>query len=120
MDGMGVFRYYRDSTFNALKLVEDATEKHGLTLIETALRWIVHHSGLKVKDGNDGIIIGVSSKEQLANNLDNIEKGPLPEEVVQSLDEAWKISKVDMVPYWHGTVEYHYNPQEVLYGPGAK
>lgn len=44
---MGVFRYYRDSTFNALKLVEDATEKHGLTLIETALRWVVHHSGLK-------------------------------------------------------------------------
>lgn len=101
-------------------MIEDAVEKHGLTMIETALRWMVHHSGLKIKDGNDGIIIGVSSKEQLDNNLDNIEKGPLPEDVLKSLDEAWRISMVDAVPYWHGTVKYEYDPKQVLYAPGAK
>lgn len=95
-------------------------EKHGLTMIETALRWTTHHSALKVTDGNDGIIIGVSSIEQLGNNLDNLEKGPLPEDLVKSLDEAWNISKIDSVPYWHGEVKYHYDPRQVLYAPGAK
>ncbi|KAF3765239.1 aflatoxin B1 aldehyde reductase-like protein [Cryphonectria parasitica EP155] len=113
-------RYYRDSTFNALRVIEQAVEKHGLTIIETALRWIVHHSGLQIKNGNDGIIIGVSSREQLGNNLDNIEKGPLPDDVIKSLDEAWQISKIDAVPYWHGNVEYQYDTKQVLYAPGAK
>ena len=37
-------RYFRESTFKALQLAESAVEKHGLTLIETALRWVVHLS----------------------------------------------------------------------------
>ncbi|KAK7733009.1 hypothetical protein SLS53_008338 [Cytospora paraplurivora] len=113
-------RYYRDSTFQALQVIEGAAEKHGLSLVETALRWVVHHSELKVKDGNDGVIIGVSSADQLGNNLDALEKGPLPEDVVKSLDEAWRISKVDTVHYWHGEIEYHYDPKQVLFAPGAK
>jgi aflatoxin B1 aldehyde reductase len=59
-----------------------------LTLLETALRWCVHHSALKVKDANDGVVIGVSSLKQLEGNLRDLEKGPLPEEVVQVLDQA--------------------------------
>lgn len=114
-------RYFRDSTFQALQTIEQAVEKHGLTMIETALRWVVHHSALRVTDGgNDGVIIGVSSLEQLGGNLDNLEKGPLPEDLVRSLDEAWRISKVDAVPYWHGEVKYHYDPRQVLFAPGAK
>ncbi|KAK0762480.1 hypothetical protein N5P37_005296 [Trichoderma harzianum] len=113
-------RYFRDSTFESLKLVEEAAEKAGLTLIEIAMRWTVHHSGLKIKDGNDGIIIGVSSIAQLENNLDNAEKGPLPEEVVKALDEAWAISKAESTNYWHGDLEYTYDPIKVLFGEGAK
>jgi aflatoxin B1 aldehyde reductase len=113
-------RYFNDPTFDSLKLIEDATAKHNLTMVETALRWMVHHSQLKVKDGNDGIIIGVSSIAQLENNLDNLEKGPLPEEVVQALDQAWMISKTQSVVYWHGELKYGYNPQQVLFAPGAK
>lgn len=113
-------RYFHESTFEAIRLIEAATEKHGLTMIETALRWIVHHSALKIKDGSDGIIIGVSSVEQLESNLDNLEKGPLPEDVVQTLDAAWQISKVDTTNYWHGDVVYGYNTQEALFGAGAK
>lgn len=113
-------RYFRDSTFQALQTIEQAVEKHGLTMIETALRWTVHHSALKVKDGNDGIIIGVSSREQLEDNLNNLEKGPLPEDLLKSLDEAWLISKAESVHYWHGEVHYHYEPKQVLFAPGAK
>jgi aflatoxin B1 aldehyde reductase len=88
-------RYFNDATFAALSIVEKAAEKHELTLLEIALRWVVHHSELKTraKGGNDGVIIGVSSFKQLEGNLKDLEKGPLPEEVVKALDEAWLVAK---------------------------
>ncbi|KXX76608.1 Aflatoxin B1 aldehyde reductase member 2 [Madurella mycetomatis] len=86
-------RYFRGGTFRTLQVVERAVEKVGLTMIETALQWAVHHSALRVKDGNDGVIIGVSSIEQLEGNLTDLERGPLPDEVVEALDEAWAVSK---------------------------
>jgi aflatoxin B1 aldehyde reductase len=89
-------------------------------MIETALRWVVHHSKLRTTNGNDGIIIGISSVDQLENNLDNLEKGPLPDEVVQALDQAWEFSKADTPNYWHGELEYGYNVHEALFGAGAK
>ena len=35
----------------------------------------------------------MSSVKQLEGNLKDLEKGPLPEEVVKTLDEAWLIAK---------------------------
>jgi aflatoxin B1 aldehyde reductase len=113
-------RYFKDNTFRALQVVEKAVEKAGLTLIETALRWVEHHSALKVTDGNDGIIIGVSSIEQLDGNLTDLEKGPLPEEVVKALDEAWAINKADTVVYWHRDLKYTYDTREALFGAESK
>lgn len=113
-------RYFTDGTFNALKIVEQAAEKSNLTMIELALRWMVHHSGLKVTDGNDGIIIGVSSVDQINSNLDNIEKGPLPEEAVKALDAAWEAARQESSPYWHGELKYGYDTYQTLFAPGAK
>ena len=116
-------RYFRDSTFEALRTVERAVEAHGasgLTMIETALRWAVHHSKLRVRDGNDGIIIGISSYAQLDGNLDAIEKGPLPDDVVEALDRAWRIAKPDAPNYWHKELEYTYDTKEALFGQGRK
>lgn len=95
-------RYFKKGTFDALKIVEDAAQKHNLTLLEIALRWTVHHSELntRVKGGNDGVIIGVSSFGQLEGNLADLEKGPLPEEVVQALDEAWLVAKATAPTYF--------------------
>jgi aflatoxin B1 aldehyde reductase len=61
----------------------------------------VHHSALAVKNGNDGVIIGVSSLGPLTGNLRDLEKGPLPEEVVKVLDQAWAINKGTAPRYWH-------------------
>ena len=94
-------RYFKDSTFEALRIVEPVAEKHGLTLVETAVRWVINHSALNIKDGNDGIIIGVSSLSQLDQNLKDCEKRPLPKEVLDALDEAWLVTKVDTPNYWH-------------------
>jgi aflatoxin B1 aldehyde reductase len=109
-------RYFRNANFDALALIEPVVKKNGLTMIETAFRWLVHHSKLHIKDGDDGIIIGVSSIEQLKNNLKDLEKGPLPEEVIKVLDEAWLIAKSTTVDYWHLDLKYGYDTQKALFG----
>jgi aflatoxin B1 aldehyde reductase len=95
-------RYFKNSTFEALRLVEGVAQKHNLTLLEIALRWCIHHSELKtrIKGGNDGVIVGVSSFSQLEGNLADLEKGPLPDEVVQTLDEAWMVAKATAPVYF--------------------
>jgi aflatoxin B1 aldehyde reductase len=108
-------RYFKDETFKALQIVENAVDKHGLTLVETALRWCVHHSALKVKDGNDGVIVGVSSLSQLKSNLAALEKGPLPQDVVDAVDQAWLISKPATPNYWHLELKYTYDTQAALF-----
>ena len=110
-------RYFRDATFDALRLIEETAQKHNLTLLEIALRWCVHHSALKIKNGGrDGIIIGVSSLSQLEGNLRDLEKGPLPDEVVETLDEAWQITKGTTPNYWHLDLKYGYDTQAALFG----
>ena len=110
-------RYFRDTTFEALAMIEKVADKHNLTLLEIALRWVMHHSALNIaKDGGDGIIIGVSSQSQLESNLRDLEKGPLPDEVVQVLDQAWIHAKALSPPYWHGELKYSYNTTAALFG----
>ena len=103
-------RYFKDATFDALRLIEPVVQKHNLTMLETAIRWCVHHSALKMTNGGtDGVIIGVSSHQQLESNLKDFEEGPLPEEVVKVLDNAWLITKPTTPNYWHGNLKYTYD-----------
>ena len=111
-------RYFKDATFDALRLIEATAQKHNLTMLEIGLRWCTHHSALKMqKGGRDGVIIGVSSFAQLESNLKDLEKGPLPEEVLKALDEAWLVAKPTTAQYWHLDLEYKYDTQRVLFGP---
>jgi aflatoxin B1 aldehyde reductase len=81
-------------------------------MVEVALRWMVHHSALDILNGNDGIVTGASTVEQLKSSLTDLEKGPLPKEVVDVLDAAWEITKSESKPYWHGNLEYTYGYDE--------
>jgi aflatoxin B1 aldehyde reductase len=85
-------RYWNDTFFGALELVKPVTDKNNLTLSEVALRWISHHSALS-KQYNDAVIIGASSVGHLDQNLKDFEKGPLPQDVINILDEAWAFVK---------------------------
>ncbi|PLB44237.1 Aldo/keto reductase [Aspergillus steynii IBT 23096] len=109
-------RYFKSSIFGALELLEPLVAKHGLSLVEVALRWCIHHSALRVLDGNDGIITGFSSLGQLESNLDAMEKGPLPEELVGALEQVWYMVKADASKFWHGNLIYQYDTQEALFG----
>jgi aflatoxin B1 aldehyde reductase len=75
-------------------------KKHGLSEAECALRWITNHSLLKREFG-DAIIIGASSASQLEENLVNLEKGPLPDDVVKALDEGWDAVRGVCAKYFH-------------------
>lgn len=113
-------RYFKDFIFQVFKIVEEVVEKVGIMFIEVVLRWVVYYLVLNIKVGNDGVIIGVSSYEQLNGNLMDLEKGLLLEEVVKVFDEVWKVNKVDMVNYWYGEVKYGYDMREVFFGVGVK
>ncbi|KAG0220617.1 Aldo/keto reductase [Mortierella sp. GBAus27b] len=90
-------RYWNDLFFESIKKMETTVKEHSLTLVESALRWITHHSGL---GPNDGIVIGASSLDHLESNLNDLEKGPLPQEVVDAFDEAWEHVRVACPPYF--------------------
>lgn len=93
-------RYWKEAYFKALESIEAVSEKHGLTLAEVALRWMTHHSYLKREYG-DTVIIGASSVAHIKQNLLDLEKGPLPEEVLAVLDEAWLTVQTSASKYFH-------------------
>ncbi|KAK9329044.1 NADP-dependent oxidoreductase domain-containing protein [Lipomyces starkeyi] len=93
-------RYWNDLYFDALDIIRHAAKKYGLTEAECALRWLVHHSQLKKAHG-DAIIVGASSAAQLEQNLVDIEKDTLPDEVVQALDAAWQHVRGAAPRYFH-------------------
>jgi len=83
-------RYVQEGYLRALELLKPVADAHNLRLTEIALRWLQHHSDLGPEDG---VILGASSAAQLAENCADCERGPLPEAVVQALDEAQRMVK---------------------------
>jgi len=69
-----------------LKPLKEALDQHNITFAQAALRWLQHHSALTPEDG---VILGASSVKQLEANIIDSEGGPLPDEVVQLLENAW-------------------------------
>lgn len=93
-------RYWNDAYFDAMDVLRAAAAKHGLTDAEVALRWLEHHSVME-KELHDAIIVGASSTKHLEGNLVDLEKGPLPQDVVEALEAAWLKVKAVAPKYWH-------------------
>ncbi|KAF9921271.1 hypothetical protein FBU30_008729 [Linnemannia zychae] len=92
-------RYWNSIYFEAVQALTKVTSANNMTLLEATLRWMRHHSSLKAKDG---IIMGASSPAQLEESLTELEKGPLPDEVVQAFDDAWEHVKPNASWYFRG------------------
>ncbi|KAJ3907283.1 Aldo/keto reductase [Lentinula edodes] len=84
----------------AVASIQTVADHHNLTMAEIALRWVSHHSLMKSEYG-DAILIGASSLEHIRQNLIDLEKGPLAEEVVTALDKAWESVKPYASKYHH-------------------
>ena len=92
-------RYWKKSYFDAVEIIKSAAEKHGITSIEATYRWLAYHSMLN-GDRGDGILIGASMMSHLKQNMEAVEKGPLPDDVIAAFEEAWSISKKDSPEYF--------------------
>ncbi|THU83277.1 Aldo/keto reductase [Dendrothele bispora CBS 962.96] len=93
-------RYWNDAYFTALASIRAVAEEHNLTLTEIALRWVTHHSALKREYG-DAVIIGASSAQQIEQNMIDLDKGPLPNEVIEAVDAAWEVARPFATKYYN-------------------
>jgi len=98
--GMHHGRYWNDNYFDAIEIIHAAVEKNGFTDAEVAMRWLKHHSQLSSRLG-DAIIVGASSATQLEGNLADLEKGPLPDNVLEALETAETKVRAVAPKYWH-------------------
>uniref|UniRef100_A0A673FVI4 Aflatoxin B1 aldehyde reductase member 4-like n=1 Tax=Sinocyclocheilus rhinocerous TaxID=307959 RepID=A0A673FVI4_9TELE len=87
-------RYWKESHFQGIdgiqKALEAAYGSEKPTLTSAAIRWMYHHSHLR-GDLGDGVIIGMSSMEQLHENLTAAAEGPLKQEVVDAFKHTWDL-----------------------------
>ncbi|KAI1463213.1 Aldo/keto reductase [Daldinia caldariorum] len=91
--------YGKPAVAEAVDVVRDAAEKHGISGHAAALRWTAFHSILDGKYG-DGIIFGVSNLNQLKQTLDAIDAGPLPAELAKAIDSVWTVVDGQGPPYY--------------------
>ncbi|XP_063798204.1 aflatoxin B1 aldehyde reductase member 2 isoform X4 [Pseudophryne corroboree] len=94
-------RYWKKHHFQAIDLVQRALEEsYGEgrpSLTSAALSWMYHHSKLQGSRG-DAVILGISSMEQLSQNL--AETRPLHPPVVTAFNEAWNLVAHDCPNYF--------------------
>lgn len=91
--------YEKPALEEAFQRATAAGERHGISGHAAALRWTAYHSILDHTLG-DAIIIGASTLDQLKQNLDIIEEGPLPKEVADAMGEVYKyVGDAEIKPY---------------------
>jgi aflatoxin B1 aldehyde reductase len=67
--------------------------------LEVALSWLVNHSLLDHELG-DGIILGASKVEHLAQNMAACKHAPLDQAILEILDRGWEIIKPNCFKYF--------------------
>ena len=90
-------RFWKKSIFDAIEIIQDASEQTGLSMIQIALRWILRYSFVNGPNG-DGVIIAASNLKQWEYNLNNL-SGELPVKVLEAIDRAWEKARQECPPY---------------------
>ena len=92
-------RYWLKSYFEAVDMIKEAGAQHGISVIEAAYRWLAHHSMLK-GDRGDAVIIGASKLDRLRQNIETLRGGPLPDDMLPVMEQAWKHCRADSREYF--------------------
>jgi aryl-alcohol dehydrogenase-like predicted oxidoreductase len=77
-------RYWVAQDFAAVEKLKKIAADAGRSLISLSLNWLLHHSA------TDCIVLGASRLEQLEQNLEACEQGPLPAQAVEACDQVWR------------------------------
>lgn len=75
-------RYWNEGSFAALEKLMVAARRDGRSLVGVALGWLLHHAQVEC------IVLGASRPEQLAENLDALEDGPLSPDLLATCAEV--------------------------------
>lgn len=75
-----------EELLQAVKTFDAKVKAKGLSSLEVAIRWAVHHSAL---GDEDAIILGASKATQLQESISLIQKGPLESPVIALVEELW-------------------------------
>lgn len=92
-------RYWKQSYFDAVDEIRKACEAERIPMVEAAYRWLTYHSCLDASQ-DDGILLGASHLEQMNQNMAAVEKGELPQGIIEAMDTAWEIAKPDSPAYF--------------------
>lgn len=92
-------RYWKKSYFDAVDVIKAAAEQNGVGLIDAVYRWMAYHSMLD-GDRGDAILIGASKLPHLRQNMAALKEGPLPDAVVQAMEQAWQLCRADSPAYF--------------------
>jgi len=76
-------RYWHPAYFDAVADLRRVAEQAGRSLVSLSLNWLLHHTGI------DCVILGASRLEQLEENLNALEDGPLSPETLAACDTVW-------------------------------
>ena len=81
---MYVDRYWHPAYFDAVDELRAAAERAGRGMVDLSINWLLHHTA------TDCVILGASTEEQLRQNLDAFESGPLREDTLAVCDAVWQ------------------------------
>ena len=76
-------RYWNSRLFEAVSTLQAAASDCGLTLVETALRWLLSRESVAA------VIVGASRMDHLMANIKAVEGPPLPQEILDVCDRVW-------------------------------
>ncbi|XP_041130790.1 aflatoxin B1 aldehyde reductase member 4-like [Polyodon spathula] len=115
-------RYWKKHHFQAIDLVKNALQAaYGSskpTMTSAALRCLYHHSQLQGERG-DGVILGMSTMEQLKQNLAAMEEEPLLPSVVEAFGQAWDLVAHERPNYFRYTRTGHTANGNFVYRVGV-
>lgn len=92
-------RYWKPDMFSVIPSFAEACQAEAIAPASAALRWLVHHSAISSKEDH-AIILGSSTLAHLKQNLTACEEGPLPDSIVQSLDDGWQQVRPTCIKYF--------------------
>jgi aflatoxin B1 aldehyde reductase len=88
MGRAGRYWYDKPVFHDAIRKFSDICKKHGVDMAEASMRWVLNHSVLDGEKG-DGVIIGPRNQKQIDTYATGIHRGPLPDDLVESINELW-------------------------------
>ena len=77
-------RYCNDENFTAIEALTEIASQAGISLLELAVRFCFSRPYI------DSVLMGFSKTAQLQQNLALLEKGPLPQDLLEACDLVWK------------------------------